>query len=80
MNKINDKYNFRDRDVKVLLLNQFGSEIDFTNHRAANKSMMVFRAPSTLLAILKVDSVVIQSVLDQSTTHIYWVNRPTMFS
>ena len=50
LNKINDKCNFRNRDVKVFLLNQIGSEIDFTNHSAANKSMMVFSAPSTLLA------------------------------
>ena len=81
LNKINDKCNFRNRDVKVFLLNQFGSEIDFTNHSAANKSMMVFSAPSTLLAehIRSVDPINMCATLIKNTLNDYAFNLEDSF-
>ena len=48
-NNIDEKCNFRKIDVKVFLMNQFGSEIDFTYPSALNKSMMVFSVPKNVL-------------------------------
>lgn len=46
LNSINKNCNFRNRDVKVFLINHFGNEIDFTYPSAVNKSIMVFSVPS----------------------------------
>lgn len=50
LNNIDDKCNFRNRDVKVFLLNTFGNEIDFTYPSSVKKSMMVFSVPKKVLA------------------------------
>lgn len=42
LNSIDDHCNFRNRDVKIFLINQFGSEIDFTYPDSSCKSIMVF--------------------------------------
>ena len=50
LNKIDEKCNFRNRDVKVFLMDQFGNAIDFTYPSARNKSIMVFSVPNSVLA------------------------------
>lgn len=59
LNTVDEQCNFRNRDVKIFLMNQFGAEIAFTYPRTLNKSMMVFRFSSNVLAenIRSVDSV-----------------------
>ena len=76
MNKINNKYNFRNRDVKMFLLNQFGSETDFTNHSEANKSLMFFSALSTLLTehSRSVDPINVCGTLIKNALNDYTVN------
>ena len=50
LNIINEKCNFRNKDVKICLINQFGNNIDFAYPSARNKSIMVFSISSDMLA------------------------------
>lgn len=50
LNCINDQANFHNKDVKIFLINQFGSEIYFTYPSALNKSMM--KIPDPILRFL----------------------------
>lgn len=50
LNSIDGNCNFRNRDVKVYLINQFGNDIEFTYPCAGRKSMMVFSVPKQVLA------------------------------
>eukprot|EP00918_Siedleckia_nematoides_P108296 GHVU01236350.1.p1 GENE.GHVU01236350.1~~GHVU01236350.1.p1 ORF type:complete len:407 (-),score=39.87 GHVU01236350.1:38-1258(-) len=50
LNSINENCNFRNRDVKIFLLNHFGGQIDFTDPGAGKKSLMAFSVPSSTLA------------------------------
>ena len=50
LNSIEENSDFRNRDVKVFLMDQFGGKIDFTYPSAVNKSIMVFSVPNNVLA------------------------------
>ena len=50
LNNLDECCNFRNRDVKIFLMDQFGDEIDFTYPSAMNKPIMVFSVPSNVLA------------------------------
>lgn len=72
LNSIDSECNFRNRDVKVYLTNQFGKEIEFTPSYAGPKSMMVFRVEKQVLAEsirsedpIQVCATVIRKALDE---------------
>ena len=50
LNTINKDCNFRNRDVKIFLINHLGNEIKFTYPSVVNKSVMVYSVPSNVLA------------------------------
>ena len=70
LNTMNKDCNFRNRDVKIFLINHFGNEIKFTYPSVVNKSVMVYSVPSNVLAdhIRSVDPVQAYASLETTTS------------
>ena len=49
---VDDEHKFRNRDVKIFLLRQFGRSIDFTYPNNVRKSLMVYSVPCVRTGVL----------------------------